>query len=366
MSKNCRPRMPLWFEPYASTIRNLGEQELKTRLNLDYTPTSNDIPDEINEALKNELEQAGIPYEDVKHFWYKSQMFSVFAKNSSKGYEEIRDEIIADMKQHAPQYPTIQRSVNKDGHLLVIDPADIHIGKLASSFETGEDYNTQIAVQRVKEGVQGILDKSAAWNIDHILFIGGNDILHTDTPKRTTTSGTAQDTDGMWYDNFVIAKKLIIEVLETLMSVADVTFHFNPSNHDYMSGFFLADTLSSWFSKCEHITFDVSMKHRKYFRYYNNLIGTTHADGAKQDALPLLMAVESEDWSSCKRRYGYGHHFHHKVAKDYPGFSYEVLRSPSSTDSWHHRNGYQHAPKAVEGFIHHKEFGQIARLTHLF
>jgi hypothetical protein len=31
-----------------------------------------------------------------------------------------------------------------------------------------------------------------------ILFIGGNDILHVDTPKRTTTSGTSQDTDGMW------------------------------------------------------------------------------------------------------------------------------------------------------------------------
>lgn len=30
------------------------------------------------------------------------------------------------------------------------------------------------------------------------------------------------------------------------------------------------------------------------------------------------------------------------------------------------RNSHQHAPKAVEGFIHHPQYGQIARLTHLF
>ena len=44
----------------------------------------------------------------------------------------------------------------------------------------------------------------------------------------------------------------------------------------------------------------------------------------------------------------------------------ETLRSPSSADGWHHRNGYQYAPKAVEGYIHHPEHGQVARLTHIF
>jgi hypothetical protein len=33
-----------------------------------------------------------------------------------------------------------------------------------------------------------------------------------------------------------------------------------------------------------------------------------------------------------------------RPAKDYAGITVG-LRSPSGTDSWHHRNGYQHAPK---------------------
>jgi hypothetical protein len=54
------------------------------------------------------------------------------------------------------------------------------------------------------------------------------------------------------------------------------------------------------------------------------------------------------------------------MSKDYQGVTVESLRSPSGTDSWHHRNAYQYAPKAIEGFLHHKKHGQIARLSHIF
>jgi len=74
----------------------------------------------------------------------------------------------------------------------------------------------------------------------------------------------------------------------------------------------------------------------------------------------------SKEWAETKHRYIYTHHVHHKTSKDYAGITIESLRSPSGTDSWHHRNGYQHAPKAVEGFLHCKENGQIARITHIF
>jgi hypothetical protein len=60
------------------------------------------------------------------------------------------------------------------------------------------------------------------------------------------------------------------------------------------------------------------------------------------------------------------HHVHHKLSKDYQGVTVESLRSASGTDSWHHRAGYQYAPKAIEGFIHHKRHGQVARLSHIF
>ena len=319
-------------------------------------------------ALQKECEVMGIPMKDVDHYWHKGQHFSLHVKNEGVSPEELRDDIIKAMDKHSPSYKKIPRTKSEDGHLLVIDPADIHIGKLSSSFETGEDYDSQIAVKRVKKGVKGILQKSNGFKIDKILFVGGNDILHIDTPKRVTTAGTPQDTHGMWYDNFLTAKKLYVDILETLISVADVHFVYNPSNHDYMSGFMLSDSIQSWFRKCKNITFDCSIAHRKGFMYGQNLIGTTHGDGAKLADLPLIMANEfSKECAETKHRYVYTHHIHHKSSKDYHGITVESLRSPSGTDSWHHRKGYGiGGVKAVEGFIHSKEHGQVARLTHIF
>jgi len=305
--------------------------------------------------------------------WLKSKTESIritnplFVKPEEKQFKDLTETLIADLQNYAPKFIELKRVENKESYLLVIDPADIHIGKLCSAFEVGETYNNQIAVQRVLEGVKGILSKVSSFSIDKILFIGGNDILHIDNAKRTTTAGTLQDTDGMWYDNFLIAKQLYVDVLEILLTVADVHFTFNPSNHDYTNGFFLAQVIETYFKNCKNITFDCSIAHRKGFRYFNNLIGTTHGDGAKQADLPLLMAVEfSREWAETKHRYIYTHHVHHKTSKDYSGITVESLRSPSGTDSWHHRNGYQHSPKAVEGFLHCKQNGQIARITHLF
>ena len=322
--------------------------------------------------VKDEAENAGVNPKDVKSGWLKTDESSLYFTNpdyrtrEQKGIESVREEIIKELQTYSPKYPKIKRKPSKDGHLLVVDPADIHIGKLSSSFETGTEYDQQIAVKRVIEGVQGIIDKSSGWNIDKVLFIGGNDILHTDTPRRTTTSNTPQDTDGMWYDNFLTAKQLYVDVIEMLMQVADVHFTFNPSNHDYQSGFFLAQVIEAHFRKSKNITFDVSIKHRKYYTYGNSLIGTTHGDGAKQHNLGSLMSMEaSEVWGSVKHRYFYTHHVHHKTAKDFINVTVESLRSPSEADSWHYRNGYI-SPVAVEGFVHHKEHGQVARLTHFF
>lgn len=321
-------------------------------------------------AIKTQTDKDNAPLNDVKHLWFKTDEASYFITNPlyrAEETESLLDRFKAILSQKKAVYPTLKRKPLKEGHLLVINPADIHIGKLTSAFETGDDYNVNIAVKRVKEGVQGIIDKSTGFNIDQIVFVAGNDILHTDNTKRQTTSGTPQDTDGMWYDNFTSAFRLYVEIIEKLITVADVHFVFCPSNHDYMTGFFLCQTVEQYFRKNKNITFDCSMSHRKYYLYFSNLLGFSHGDGAKQNDLPLLMAHEKPmEWSASVHRYIYTHHLHHKTAKDIMSVCVEGMRSPSGTDSWHHRNGYEHAPKAVEGFMHHKKFGQVARLNHIF
>jgi len=323
-------------------------------------------------GIKQATDEAGVDDKDVKHGWLKTKEASLFFKNPNFKAEElneiekIKDQAIAEVKAYAPKYTAIKTNKSPDDHLLIIDIADLHIGKLSTAFETGEDYNCQIAVKRAKEGMQGILDKAKGFTIDKVLFVAGNDILHTDNTRRSTTAGTPQDTDGQWHQNFIMAKNLYIDLLEQLMSFAEVEVVYNPSNHDLTHGFFLMQLIEAHFAKSS-IKFNVDLLHRKAFKYGKNLIGTTHGDGAKVENLPMLLATEFPIlWSETKHRYIYSHHVHHKQSRDMIGCTFETLRSPSGTDAWHHKNGYTGVPKAVEGFIHHKEFGQIARLTHIF
>ena len=85
------------------------------------------------------------------------------------------------------------------------------------------------------------------------MFVGGNDILHIDTPQRKTTSGTPQDTDGMWYSNFLKAVELYKDIINQLVKVATVHFVYNPSNHDYTNGFFLCQLIEAYFKDNKNI-----------------------------------------------------------------------------------------------------------------
>lgn len=319
-----------------------------------------------HDALIKECESIGIPIDKVSTYWYKSKRFSINVRGDKVSVEELFKDMVQTIKQNAPTYPIIDYKENADPHLLVIDPADIHLNKLARAIETGEEYNHNIAFRRVKEAVIGLLNRSKGYQVEQIALIIGNDILHVDNKSNTTTSGTPQDVSLMWYDAFKLAQKLLIECIEVLSQVAPVHVIYNPSNHDFTSGFYLAQVIEAWFSRSENITFDISPAHRKYYKYHNNLIGSTHGDGAKEADLPLLMAHESPDWSSTRHRYMYTHHIHHKKSKDYMSVNVESMRSPSGADSWHAKSGYQHAPKGIDAFIHHPIHGQVARLTHIF
>ena len=326
------------------------------------------------DRVMQEIEALGLDPTQVDHGWIKTEEASMHFRNDipKQSVEKILEDSLELLKKHKVVYPTIKRQPIKDKHLFIIDPADVHIGKLALAVETGHEYNIQIAKKRCLEGVEGLIQKAQGFPLDKIMLVIGNDILHFDTTRRTTTGGTPQDTDGMLHSIYLEGLQLYVEIIEKLVTLADVEVVYNPSNHDYMSGYMLAQTLSAWFRGSKNVTFDVSIKHRKYTRYGANLIATSHGDGAKHEDMPLLMASESRDWSDTTHRYIYLHHLHHlkrvrwQDAGDKPGVTYQILRSPSAPDSWHSQKGYCGAPMAIEGFIHHKEQGRVCTLSHFF
>lgn len=279
-------------------------------------------------------------------------------------------------------------------HLLVIDPADVHIGKLAVKSEVGTTYNSEVAVTRMREGVRRLIEKARGFGIHRVMVVLGNDILHADRWIGATTAGTPQDTDGLWHQWFVDAEMAYIAMITEIAEEFHVDLVFTPSNHDWQSGFYLARTIKAWFQSHPNVSFSdyyCSPIHRKYYVYSGALIGVTHGDGAKETELPNLMQHEArEHWGATQYAYWYTHHWHHKVRtryglkpakveKDLTGLTVispnthiagentevEVVRSPSAPDGWHHRNGHVNL-QAVEAFLHDGSGAQVCRLTEWF
>lgn len=349
---------------------------------------------EGHEFLESEAEEIGFPKDSVKAYWVKSRAGSFYVKcDTNKTHEDIRESFLEFAKSHAPSYEPMSHEPGEN--LLVINACDVHFGKLSVESETGFTYNIEKANERIRKGVAALAAKAKVHGISKIIFVMGNDVAHVDTPHRTTTSGTPQDTDGMWHQSFLAAKKAYIAVIENLTQIADVHLVHCVSNHDFQTGWMIADSVCSWFYNHPNVYTaegSVSIAHRKYVQFGNNLLMFTHGDGCKEKDIPNLMQYEARQaWGECKFSYAYLGHFHskirnaygknsQKIEKDFIGVTViksagnvdpsmntfvEVVRSPSPPDRWHTTNGYVNE-QAVECFIHSPTKGQFARFTEYF
>lgn len=328
-------------------------------------------------TIKEYCERYGLDFTAVKgsklvghnpnHMVYNIEFFKEY-KAVESFFEDLAQPLLEDIKKYKPKVDLPKPEVPKyKEHLLVIDIADLHVGKVATLYDTMDKYDIEIAIERAHTAVDYILDIASKIGIEQIVFVGGNDILHVDGKNNATTKGTPQDTDKMWHEAFIAAKSLYIDLITKCLRVAPVRYVHNTDNHGYHSSWMLSQVIEAYFFDHDDMTFDVTMRDRKYVTYHNNLIGITHGDTSKARNLNQLMAYEvPEMWARSRRRYWYTHHIHHKVSKDEIGATVESVRSPSSPDEWHESRGYKGSPVAIEGFVHHRERGQCCRITYNF
>ena len=366
----CPVHGSLLFKGAKSENGILKEIDLLQGVNAMREPTKADMS-----RLRAICEERGLPFEKWGIWWDKTKESSIafYNKDAIEEQKNLHAKMIADMKKHAPKYPAVRYKKVTDPHLKLIDVADLHVGKLALTPQTGSEYNCEIATKRAHQGVTALLKRSQGFPTERFLFPIGNDILHVDNGNNTTTKGTRQDVDGMAWMHFRIAKHMYVEMIERLLKIAPVDVVFNGSNHDELSGFHLAEALASHFHRSKNITFDIDPIDRKYYQYGLNMIGTHHGDGAKMKDLPLLMASESPQiWADTIHRHFIIHHLHHWQkwellrGMDFPGVTCQVMRSLSVPDPWHHKKGYTGTPQAVDAFIYHPEYGQVDHMSCVF
>tara|TARA_R110000744_G_scaffold3434_2_gene13134 strand:+ start:4019 stop:5293 length:1275 start_codon:yes stop_codon:yes gene_type:complete len=313
------------------------------------------------------IEGVRTPLIQVK-VWFKK------IKEDDASVNDIRKEIIEDIKKHAPKYEYINYNFKtKERNLLELNLFDVHFGKLAWHEESSDNYDLKIATQRVYDAVDGLLDKARGYDFERIVLPTGNDLFNADKdyPFSSTTAGTPQHEDARWQRTFRTVRQVMCEVIEKLQLIAPVDVPIIPGNHDKTKCFFLGDSLEGWFHNNPQVYVDNSPKVRKYYKYGDNLIGYTHGDKEKIIDLPLIMAQEvPEMWANTIHREFHLGHYHQKKdmkwlsTQEYKGVVIRLLRSLSGTDAWHYEKGYVGGSRSAEAFIWNNRGGVVANLIH--
>ena len=269
----------------------------------------------------------------------------------------------AEAKKDAKIPKPILRSTKHSGNLLEISLNDAHFGKLAWGIEVGGiDYDSRIAQETFIKAVDNLLDRSKGFNVDHILFVVGNDLLHSDDLQGRTTKGTIVDCDTRYQKTFEIVRQTVTQCIERFRLIAPVTVKMVSGNHDELSIWHLGDSLSCYFANYEDVEVDNTPIYRKYFEWGLCSLMMTHGDKAKRSDLPLLFATEKPElFGRTKWREIHTGHLHSTKTEEFHGVRVRILPSLSPPDYWHFTNGFVGQQRVGEAYLYNKEEGLIAQ-----
>lgn len=295
--------------------------------------------------------------------------YEAIAQSQEGFYEKFLEEIkaIAAPSESKPESVTTKYTSK---YLLELVLPDLHLSKMSSADETGENYNTDEAIFRYKSAVETLLARVPLHNIGKILLVVGNDLGNFDTLTGTTTAGTPQDSDSRYYELFIKAKKLMIDTINKLVTYCPVDIEIVSGNHDQLFSYHVGSVLEAYYHLNDNVSVNNSPKPRKYYQFGKCLIGLAHGDNEKELELPLIMAREVPKlWAETEYREWHLGHFHKtkslnfKSIDENQGIRVRRLPALTGTDAWHNRKAY-HSLKSADAFVWCKNEGMILQASY--
>ena len=272
--------------------------------------------------------------------------------------EEVK-KVFAEMDREFKPVAHKPTRYDKDGKMLELNLADLHLGKLAWIGDAGENYDYKIARDRFFYVINDVLTRTTHYKFSKILFIFSNDYFHFDHTNALTSAGTQMDADLRWAKLYKIGTDMLIKGIDLLSQHAPVETFYIGSNHDKMTSYYAVCHLAAWFRDNENIKVDTNAMARKYVEFGNNLIGFTHGNTERKNRIGKLMPIEArEAWGRTLYHEVHAAHFHSEQAvKEENGIIVRHISSPTGTDNWHYEKGFVGAVKKTQSFIWDKEMG---------
>lgn len=239
--------------------------------------------------------------------------------------------------------------------------ADWHLGMFAWGKEVGENWDLEIAEERIGAAVMETVVASP--ESGEGIVLGGGDLIHSDNNRnQTARSGNTLDVDGR-YEKVIGAACRLTERTVDLMRRRHETVRVRilKGNHDEHASVAVAYHLAALYRNEPRVTVDLDPSLFWWHRFGRVLLGATHGHTVKIREMPSIMAHRrAEDWGATKHRYVHGFHLHHKerTATEGEGVITEIHQAPIPQDAWHFGSGYL-SGRSIKAITYHRDFGEI-------
>lgn len=238
------------------------------------------------------------------------------------------DDLIQAIKDIKPITLILDKSEPAEKRMLEIPIFDPHFGI--------SDY------EYYKPTQQKIIERLSSRKWEKVLFILGQDMLHNDNFKGTTSNGTIIEPVDMvqaWED----AREFFEPLLElALKQSVGVDVLYSQGNHDQGMGWAFVQMIKARYPQ---LNVDDRMEQRKAYVYGDNFIGITHGDKGRKDLHNIFPIEFPQEWAGAKNREIHTGHLHVEETKDVFGMAVRTLATRNRTDKWHRDNGYVGAHK---------------------
>jgi len=249
-----------------------------------------------------------------------------------------------------------------------VNIADLHLGRLSWHGDTGGDYDYKIARDIFYRALSEICAELKGKALEYITFVWSNDFFNSDTATKTTTAGTPQDTDLRWQKLFDVGVEMLVSGMNMLSRElrAQVRTFYTASNHDELTAYHTIKFLEAWFrNDGDRFKIDTNAKARKYQLYGKTLIGYTHGNEEKPNALSMIMPNEVPKlWGESQFREMHAAHLHSEHAiEEINGVIVRRISSSTAADTWSYKSAYVTAVRKAQTFLYDKERGLMQTIN---
>lgn len=318
-------------------------------------PAIRDSMDAVNTRMVPQLAWVKTKSED-------GASYSVMLKPPEREPADIAADI-ADIVNNIKPIKPIPAPTHCEDDLMTVYPiADAHIGMRAWGKETGEDYDTDIAVERIRAGVSRLVASSPASKLAVVLDVG--DLTHADdNTNQTPRSKHSLDVDTRHFKTLEAAITALSTAIELALQKHDaVLVRVLRGNHNETSYIAVMFALAERYRGNPRVTVEKSPADFFVYEFGRVLVAAHHGDKAKAERLVLHMADQwPEMWGRTRHRFYFTGHLHHALLRDVGGVQVEQLRAVTARDAYAASHAYS-ARAQLQAITFHRTDGEISRV----